>query len=438
MDGLRRLEYRGYDCAGPVHDRRRPARAPPRRGQARQSRSASSTARSAARPHRHRPYPLGDPRRADRRTMPTRTPTDEVAVVHNGIIENFKPLREELIAEGRQFESQTDTEVVAHLVAEQLEQGATPAGGGRAQRCRGSTAPSRSPSCSATIPDMLIGARLGSPLVVGYGERRDLSRLRRAGAGRRSPSASPISTRATGWSITRDKVADLRPRRTSPVDPRDRRTRAPPRRAIDKGNHRHFMLKEIFEQPIVVAQTLELLSAPARAEGGAAADGFRLRRRCRASPSSPAAPASMPAWSPNIGSSSSPGCRSTSMSPASSATASRCWSRAGSRSSSRNRARPPTRSRRCATPAPQGQKIAVVVNVPTSSMAREADLLLPTHAGPEIGVASTKAFTCQLAVLAALAAKIARDKGRMSEAEEREIVAPSDRGAGGDERRARP
>jgi glucosamine--fructose-6-phosphate aminotransferase (isomerizing) len=70
----------------------------------------------------------------------------------------------------------------------------------------------------------------------------------------------------------------------------------------------------------------------------------------------------------------------------------------------------------------QGQKIAVVVNVPTSSMAREADLLLPTHAGPEIGVASTKAFTCQLAVLAALAAKVARDKGAMSEEEEREIV----------------
>jgi glucosamine--fructose-6-phosphate aminotransferase (isomerizing) len=70
----------------------------------------------------------------------------------------------------------------------------------------------------------------------------------------------------------------------------------------------------------------------------------------------------------------------------------------------------------------EGQKIAVVVNVPTSSMAREADLLLPTHAGPEIGVASTKAFTCQLAVLAAFAAKMARDKGRMSEDEEREIV----------------
>ncbi|MEA3047230.1 MAG: hypothetical protein QOJ53_1562, partial [Sphingomonadales bacterium] len=71
----------------------------------------------------------------------------------------------------------------------------------------------------------------------------------------------------------------------------------------------------------------------------------------------------------------------------------------------------------------QGQKIAVVVNVPTSSMAREADLLLPTHAGPEIGVASTKAFTCQLAVLAALAARFARVRGLMSADEEAEIVA---------------
>ena len=70
----------------------------------------------------------------------------------------------------------------------------------------------------------------------------------------------------------------------------------------------------------------------------------------------------------------------------------------------------------------EGQKIAVVVNVPTSTMAREADLLLPTHAGPEIGVASTKAFTCQLAVLAALAANLARAKGRLTAEEEREIV----------------
>ena len=84
------------------------------------------------------------------------------------------------------------------------------------------------------------------------------------------------------------------------------------------------------------------------------------------------------------------------------------------------------------------QRIAVVVNVPTSSMAREADLLLPTHAGPEIGVASTKAFTCQLAVLAALAANLARAKGRLARDEERAIVGAPPGGAGGAQRRARP
>ena len=183
---------------------------------------------------------------------------------------------------------------------------------------------------------------------------------------------------------------------------------------IDKGNHAHFMQKEIFEQPIVVAQTLQSYVRPFEGEVALPDIDFDLasiervtivacgtsylrrhgrqilvravraragRHRCRV---------------------------------ASSATASRCWSRAGWRCSSRSRARPPTRWPRCAMRASEGQIIAVVVNVPTSSMAREADLLLPTHAGPEIGVASTKAFTCQLAVLAALAANLARAKGRLT------------------------
>ena len=89
-------------------------------------------------------------------------------------------------------------------------------------------------------------------------------------------------------------------------------------------------------------------------------------------------------------------------------------------------------------PRGQGQKIAVVVNVPTSSMAREADLLLPTHAGPEIGVASTKAFTCQLAVLAALAANLARAKGRLTRERGARDRPPPRRGARRAQRRARP
>ena len=86
----------------------------------------------------------------------------------------------------------------------------------------------------------------------------------------------------------------------------------------------------------------------------------------------------------------------------------------------------------------KGVTVAGIINVPTSSMAREVDLLLPTHAGPEIGVASTKAFTCQLAVMAAFAAKVARDKGADERGGGARDRRPSERGAGGDERRARP
>ena len=104
---------------------------------------------------------------------------------------------------------------------------------------------------------------------------------------------------------------------------------------IEKGNYRHFMQKEIFEQPIVVAQTLQSYVRPLEGKVALPEIDFDLGSGRAASPSSPAAPASTPAWSPNTGSSSSPACRSTSMSPASSATASRCWSRAGWRCSSR-------------------------------------------------------------------------------------------------------
>ena len=270
-------------------------------------------------------------------------------------------------------------------------------------------------------PDMLDRRPPGRAAdVVGYGDGETYLGSDALGAGARSPSEIAYLDEGDWAVVTHDGVQifdrDERAGRAA-----DRRIPAPAPRRIEKGNHRHFMQKEIFEQPIVVAQTLQSYLRPLEQKVALPDMDFSFADVPR-SPSSPAAPASMPAWSPNIGSSASPACRSSSMSPPSSATASRSWRRAAWRCSSPSRARPPTRSPRSATPATQGQKIAVVVNVPTSSMAREADLLLPTHAGPEIGVASTKAFTCQLAVLAALAAKVARDKGRMSEEEEREIV----------------
>jgi glucosamine--fructose-6-phosphate aminotransferase (isomerizing) len=191
---------------------------------------------------------------------------------------------------------------------------------------------------------------------------------------------------------------------------------------VEKGNHRHFMQKEIFEQPIVVAQTLGSYLRPLEQKVALPDIGFSLadvpRVTIVACGTSFYAGMVAKYWLEQFA-----------RVPVELDIASEFRYRAPvlekgglalfiSQSGETADTLAALRHARA-----EGQKIAVVVNVPTSSMAREADLLLPTHAGPEIGVASTKAFTCQLAVLAAFAAKMARDKGRMSEAEEREIVA---------------
>ena len=219
--------------------------------------------------------------------------------------------------------------------------------------------------------------------------------------------------------MTRSEIFD---RDNQPVDPRDGRIRAPAPARIEKGNHAHFMQKEIFEQPIVVAQTLGSYLRPLEQKVALPDMDFSFadvpRITIVACGTSYYAGMVAKYWLERFA-----------RVPVELDIASRVpLPRAGA-GAGRARARSSRQSGETADTLAalrharaQGQKIAVVVNVPTSSMAREADLLLPTHAGPEIGVASTKAFTCQLAVLAALAAKVARDKGAMSEEEEREIV----------------
>ena len=185
---------------------------PPRRGQARQPRARARRAiRCPARPA----SPIRAGRRTARRptTMPTRTSTGEVALVHNGIIENFKPLRDELIARGRVFESETDTEVVAHLVSEQVERGASPARGGRggaaaaARRLR-----ARDPVPPASRPADRRAARLAAGRRLR--RRRDLSRLGRAGA-RAADPAHRLSRRGRLGRRHARRRADLRPRQQS-------------------------------------------------------------------------------------------------------------------------------------------------------------------------------------------------------------------------------
>ncbi|KTT69482.1 glutamine--fructose-6-phosphate transaminase (isomerizing) [Sphingomonas endophytica] len=415
LDGLKRLEYRGYDSAGiaTIVDG------------AIERRRASGKLVNLGKELAAHPLPgttgIAHTRWATHGGPTTNNAhphaTDEVAVVHNGIIENFKPLREELQARGRVFTSETDTEVVAHLISEQVEGGKTPIEAVREvlPRLHGAFALA---ILFRSHPDLLIGARLGSPLVVGYGE--DETYL-----GSDALALAPLTQRIAyleegDWVVCardgtqvydRANVAVERPVTISGV------TGA----LIDKGNHRHFMQKEIYEQPIVVAQTLR--SYLQRFEGQIVLPipEFDLSgiRRVTIVACGTSFYAGMVAkyWFEQFA-----------RVPVDLDVASEFRYRAPvmeegglalfiSQSGETADTLAALRHARS-----EGQTIAVVVNVPTSTMAREADLLLPTHAGPEIGVASTKAFSCQLAVLAALAANLAKAKGRLSESEERSIV----------------
>jgi len=415
LQGLRRLEYRGYDSAGicTLVDGRLERR--------RAEGKLDNLARELAE------HPLsGNVGIAHTRWATHGAPTlgnahphivDGVALVHNGIIENFRPLREEMIAEGRMFESETDSEVVAHLVDHQLKQGKAP------QEAVAAVLPRLHGAFAITIlfrdfPDLLIGARMGAPLTVGYGEGETYlgsDALALAGLTQR------IAYLEEGdWAVVTREGAKIHNRANEPVERPIVHSGASAAR-IEKGNHRHFMQKEIFEQPIVVAQTLQSYLRPYE-QKVALPDidwSFADVPRITIVACGTSYYAGMVAkyWFEQFARvpveldiASEFRYRQPVLEPGGLALfISQSGETADTLAALRH-----ARS--------EGQRIAVVVNVPTSSMAREADLLLPTHAGPEVGVASTKAFTCQLAVLAALAAKVARDKGRLTDEEERDIV----------------
>jgi glucosamine--fructose-6-phosphate aminotransferase (isomerizing) len=415
LDGLKRLEYRGYDSAGiaTVHaaaiDRRRAAgkldnltrvlEAEPLPGVVGIAHTRWATHGAPTEDNAH-PHATG-----------------EVAVVHNGIIENFKPLRDELIARGRVFRSQTDTEVVAHLISEQVEDGLDPVEAVRVtlRRLHGAFALA---ILFRSNPDLLIGARLGSPLVVGFGE--DETYL-----GSDALALAPLTQRIAyleegDWCVLTRDGTQVYDREGQPVE-RPIVISGASDAAISKGNHRHFMLKEIYEQPIVVAQTLRSYLRRLDGELAMPAEDFDLSavKRVTIVACGTSFYAGMVAkyWFEQFA-----------RVPVDIDVASEFRYREPvmeegglalfiSQSGETADTLAALRHARAA-----GQKIAVVVNVPTSTMAREADLLLPTHAGPEIGVASTKAFTCQLAVLASFAANLARAKGRLNREDERALV----------------
>ena len=416
VDGLKRMEYRGYDSSGvcTIDDgdliRRR----------------AEGKLSNLVEELKRRPAP-GEIGIAHTRWATHGAPneknahphaTEHLAVVHNGIIENYKELRAELRGEGRTLESDTDTEVVAHLLSREVENGAAPEDAVKTvlPRLRGAFALA---IAFRAHPDMLIGARLGSPLVVGYGEGETFLG---SDALALAPLTQQISYLEEGdWVVVRRDGAQVFNQENNPVE-REITTSGASAAATEKGNYRHFMQKEIFEQPTVVAQTLS--SYVHRADNSVALPQFDFDlssvRRVTIVACGTSFYAGLVAkyWFEHFA-----------RVPVDIDVASEFRYRepvledgglALFISQSGETADTLAALRHCKA---NGQTIAVVVNVPTSSMAREADLLLPTHAGPEIGVASTKAFTCQLAVLAALAAHMAVKKGLMDRAEEEEVVA---------------
>jgi glutamine---fructose-6-phosphate transaminase (isomerizing) len=415
VDALKRLEYRGYDSAGVATvengsiDRRR-AEGKLRNLELRldQAPLSGKTGIGHTRWATH-----GKPTEANAHPHMA----DDVCVVHNGIIENFRELRDELIAGGAQFSSETDTEVVAHLISSELKHGSDPV---RAvyhalQRLEGAFA-------LAIVfkghDELMVVARQGSPLAIGFGGGEmfvgsDAIAL--------APFTDSIAYLEDGdWAVlTRDGVA-IRDRQAQPVERPVTRSVASAL-LVDKGNHRHFMAKEIHEQPEVVAHTLANYIDFAANRVQMPELPFDFARLSRLSMSACGTAyyaclvgkywferyARLPV---DVDIASEFRYRGTPLD---------LGGLALFVSQSGETADTLAAIRYCKE---QGQTIASIVNVRESSIARDSDLVLPTLAGPEIGVASTKAFTCQLAVLACLAIAAAKARGVISDSEETELV----------------
>src|ERR671912_1955623 len=415
FDGLKRLEYRGYDSAGICTVQ----------GGEFERRRAEGKLENLARELAADPL-HGDVGIAHTRWATHGAPTGgnahphiagPVALVHNGIIENFKPLRDELIADGREFASETDSEVVAHLVAREIERGSSP------EQAVAAVLPRLNGAFAIAFlfrdsPDLIIGARMGAPLTVGYGDGENY-------LGSDALAVAPWTQRIAyldegDWAIVRRDRIQIFDRENEPVE-REIVESGASAAAVEKGNYRHYMQKEIFEQPIVVAQTLQSYVRPFEGEVALPTGDLDLSAIGRvtivACGTSYYAGLVAKYWVEqfarvpvDIDVASEFRYRQPVLEPGGLALFISQSGETADTLAALRHARA------------EGQRIAVVVNVPTSSMAREADLLLPTHAGPEIGVASTKAFTCQLSVLAALAAHFAVKKGRMSAEEEALVV----------------
>ncbi|MCF3932615.1 glutamine--fructose-6-phosphate transaminase (isomerizing) [Acuticoccus sp. M5D2P5] len=416
LDALKRLEYRGYDSAGlatvdaqGAMSRRRSAgklRNLERRVETEplvggtgigHTRWATHGAPNEANAHPHVAAP--------------------VAVVHNGIIENFRALRDRLAKSGATLTSETDSETIAHLMAQRLAAGedVKTALLGTIGALEGAYALA---FAFEGQPQLLAAARSGSPLAIGFGDDGVM-------IGSDAIALAPFCDKIIY--LDDGDVAILTPTRVDIFDqsgtPVERPAVAVPVQIslAEKGNYRHFMAKEIHEQPEVIARTighyLDIGAATMRSD--AVPIDFADYRRVSLTACGTAYYSGLVArhWFEHLA-----------RLPVDLDVASEFRYRAQNFprdelsmfvSQSGETADTLASLRACRA---AGQTIATIVNVPTSTMARETDIMLPTLAGPEIGVASTKAFTCQLATLAAVAIKAGLDRGTLDEASAREKI----------------
>ncbi|MCP3396995.1 glutamine--fructose-6-phosphate transaminase (isomerizing) [Bradyrhizobium sp. CCGB20] len=416
VESLKRLEYRGYDSAGVATleddrlDRRRAEgklknlevrlRDKPLKGTTGIGHTRWAT---HGKPTEHNAHPHA---------------TERVAVVHNGIIENFRELREELEAKGKVFRTETDTEIVLHLVDHLLTRGNKPVEAVRLalSRLRGAFALA---FIFAGEGDLMIGSRNGPPLAVGYGDGEMFLGSDSIALG---PFTDTIIYLEDGDVVvlTRSTVAifdgDGRPVQ------RDKIKHAASTSLVDKANFRHFMAKEIHEQPEVVGHTLaryvnmasERLSLPVKLPFD-----FRAIKHITITACGTAGYAGYVAkyWFERFA------CLPVDVDVASEFRYRESPLRDGDLAifiSQSGETADTLAALRYAKAA--GVHTLAVVNVPTSTIARESETVLETLAGPEIGVASTKAFTCQLMVLASLAVAAGKARGELSEEDETKLV----------------
>jgi glucosamine--fructose-6-phosphate aminotransferase (isomerizing) len=411
LDGLRRLEYRGYDSAGIATlvdggiERRR---APGKLGNLAAALAAAPLAGTTGIGHT-RWATHGAPTEANAHPHAT----SRVAVVHNGIIENHAELRAELEAAGQHFVTETDTETVVQLVDLLMQQGSGPveAAAAALARLHGAYALAM---VFAGHPELMVGACHGAPLAVGFGDGEMF-------LGSDGLALAPLTRRIAylkdgDWVVvdrTGARFFDLAGHEVK----REARLTALSGATVGKGNFRHFMEKELHEHPAVIGDTLRQMINP----GSRAVVLPDLPFDLATVPRITIAACGSAFYAGLVG---------------------RYWFEQIARVPTDADVASEFRYRNPPLPAgglgllvsqsgetadtmaalnfmrEQGQQVLAIVNVPESTMARTADAVLQTVAGPEVGVASTKAFTAQLAVLACLALATARRRGAIDAREE--------------------